>query len=414
MTSDICLEEIRVSSQEDIDNLNCSCGDDSGPYIYITNFTDKLDFPHCLAAELISIYDSPRLKEISFPDLDRLPLPHLLIRDATELKNVSLPHLNSDFQDHPGLSLDFLGIPKLKNITFGNITNLAGVNLTNSVLDEYTFFNITSVDNLIVEGIYDFENLRSVETLQLIGRYYNPRAFLNVTSLQNLTFTNTIDSTPYFVDNANTTLPWFPRLQRANNIHIRGYIDTSPGPNIFPALTAVSGNVTIEAWNDDFNCSKLVDQYQNGLIHNLACNGTNNVTGPNMESSPQNASSELSQGAWAGIGTGIGIFVICTVLGMIWLLLRLRRWREELMGRIRQQEVQQDYRRDSLEMEHEPPNLNILFESDGTGIIREKPDDHLREAGGEVVIAEQPDDHIRELPVPPAELEGAPGMEIRI
>ncbi|KAI1644497.1 uncharacterized protein F4817DRAFT_346707 [Daldinia loculata] len=98
---------------------------------------------------------------------------------------------------------------------------------------------------------------------------------------------------------------------------------------------------------------------------------------------------------------------------MIWLLLRLKRWRKELMEIIRQQEAQQEHRRDSLEMDHEPPNPNVLLESDGTGIIREKPDDHLREAGGRAIIAEHPDDHIRELPVPPAELEGAPDMERR-
>ncbi|KAF3069764.1 hypothetical protein GL218_07910 [Daldinia childiae] len=211
------------------------------------------------------------------------------------------------------------------------------------------------------------------------------------------------------VDNVNTTIPWFPWLQRASNIYIRGYIDTSPGPNIFPVLTAVSGNVTIEAWNDDFNCSKLVDQYQNNIIHYLACNGTNNGTGSNTD----NASPELSQGTWAGIGVGIGVFVIGTVFGLVLLLLRLKRWKKDLIERIRQQEAQQEHRRDSLEMDQEPPNLNLLLESDGTGIIREKPDDHLREAGDTAIIAEHPDDHIRELPVPPAELEGMPDTERR-
>ncbi|KAI2782574.1 hypothetical protein F4815DRAFT_461984 [Daldinia loculata] len=434
------------------------------------------------------------LKEISFPDLEILS--QLAIEDATELENVSIPHLTSNFSQLPPHRLEFFDTPKLTTFTFGNISSLHILNLTSSVLDPYMFSSITSIDYLIVEEAHEFENLRYVETLQLIGDYYYPKAFSNITSLQNLTFTNTTDRATYFgdsllinnslviencyskrdsrytmndlaqissigsylqasnntaielnfrqltdingdisiyentdctldltqlsdvatlslVDNVNTTLPWFPGLRRANNIHIRGYIDTSPGPNIFPALTAVSGNLTIEAWNDDFNCSKLVDQYQNGLIHNLACNGTNNETGRNTESPPGNASTELSQGAWAGIGVGIGVFVIGTVFGMIWLLLRLKRWKKELMEIIRQQEAQQEHRRDSLEMDHEPPNLNLLFESDGTGIIREKPDDHLREAGGRAIIAEHPDDHIRELPVPPAELEGAPDMERR-
>ncbi|OTB12779.1 hypothetical protein K445DRAFT_304793 [Daldinia sp. EC12] len=232
----------------------------------------------------------------------------------------------------------------------------------------------------------------------------------------NLSFEQLSDvSAISMIDNTGTILPRLPKLQSAKSIHMRGRIDTSGGPNIFPALITVPGNVTIEAWNDDFNCSKLVNQFQNGQIHFLSCNGTDNgteslVVGP-IEStriSQDHPPSTLSQGAWAGIGVGIGVFVIGMICGLVGLFLRSKRWNKELIERIRQQETQarQEHLRDSLEMEHEAPNLNLICESDGTGIIREKPDDHLSEAGGIEVVAEHPDDHIHELPVPPAELPG--------
>ncbi|KAI0105897.1 hypothetical protein F4814DRAFT_452277 [Daldinia grandis] len=494
MASNECTDDIYISSQEDINNLNCSCGG-IDTNINILNAVGELSFPNCSSANTIYINYSPSLFELSIPDL--ISLQVLLVRDATQLSNILFPSLMST-----GVSFDLLGAPYLGNITFRNISSFISLSLASELSDPRTFSDVTSVTNLVVGGYNDFGSLRSVEALQIIRpqSYRHVKMFENITSLKNLTFTNApgdkyfgdsllvnntltieecsnqydsfmdefgdlaqIDSigsylqandnsftmlefpqletvngdisfynntncsfnfdklseiaTLSIVDNINSTIPWFPQLQRASNIHIRGNIDTSSGRNIFPVLTVVSGNVTIEPWNDDFNCSKLVDQYQNDLIHNLVCNGTNNLTGAsteNLTTNLDNSSSNLSQGAWAGIGVGIGVFVIGIVLGMVWLLLRLKRWKKEIIERIRQQEVQQDHRQDSLEMDYEPPTQNILLESDGTGVIREKPDDHLREAGGRAIIAEHPDDHRRELPVPPAELEGAPYMQRRI
>ncbi|KAJ8119612.1 hypothetical protein ONZ43_g3476 [Nemania bipapillata] len=110
-------------------------------------------------------------------------------------------------------------------------------------------------------------------------------------------------------DNPNSTLPWLPDLRRAANIHMRGNIDTSHGPNIFPALTTVPGTVTIEAWNSDFNCSQLVQQMQAGIIRNLACNGTGGT-----KSDADAGSSSLSGGAWAGVGVAIGMIILQTVM----------------------------------------------------------------------------------------------------
>ncbi|RWA11471.1 hypothetical protein EKO27_g3625 [Xylaria grammica] len=106
-------------------------------------------------------------------------------------------------------------------------------------------------------------------------------------------------------DNPDSALPWFPDLRRAANIELRGNINTSHGPNIFPALTTVPGTVTIEAWNSDFNCSQLVKQMQAGIIQNLVCNGTDGTQG-DTSGSP----SSPAGGAWTILGVAVGIMVL--------------------------------------------------------------------------------------------------------
>ena len=41
------------------------------------------------------------------------------------------------------------------------------------------------------------------------------------------------------------------------------------GSNIFPSLKRVTGSVVIEAWNADFDCSRLEDLNRNGVINEL-------------------------------------------------------------------------------------------------------------------------------------------------
>ncbi|KAI0509499.1 hypothetical protein F5B22DRAFT_616543 [Xylaria bambusicola] len=135
------------------------------------------------------------------------------------------------------------------------------------------------------------------------------------------------------MDNIETTLPLFSNLERAENIHLRGIINTTAGPNIFPALIYIPGTVTVEAWNDDFNCSKLVSQWHDRVINNLVCNGTDNGNtaglAPNdgMDTSSNNG---LSQGAWAGIGIGIGITVLGLATAIIWVMMHFKRRLNEL------------------------------------------------------------------------------------
>ncbi|KAI0454749.1 hypothetical protein F5B21DRAFT_474006 [Xylaria acuta] len=136
------------------------------------------------------------------------------------------------------------------------------------------------------------------------------------------------------IDNVDSTIPQLFNLARAESIHLRGNIDTSSGPNILPSLTFVSGTVSIEAWNADFNCSRLISQQQQGLINNLSCNGTSSSSSsspspssspstppPSSPSSPQG----LSTGARAGIGVGVSLVVISLVGGAMWLFLYFRR-----------------------------------------------------------------------------------------
>ncbi|KAF2964053.1 hypothetical protein GQX73_g9521 [Xylaria multiplex] len=180
------------------------------------------------------------------------------------------------------------------------------------------------------------------------------------------------------IDNINTTIPWFPALTIANDIHIRGNIDTSIGPNIFPALQSVTGTVVIEAWNDDFDCSKLVQYRDNHMIHHLSCNGTNNGTtgvANNAIDTIHESNPVLSPGGWAGVGVGIGGFVVGLLVSLIWLYVHLKRQIRNLA----QPRPQTLNGKETTEGHVEPPQVFQIQEADGAGIIREKPDDPLIE-----------------------------------
>ncbi|KAI1355964.1 hypothetical protein F5Y01DRAFT_301548 [Xylaria sp. FL0043] len=206
-------------------------------------------------------------------------------------------------------------------------------------------------------------------------------------------FSQVADATSItMLDNVNTSLPLFPRLQAVENIHLRGNIDTSGGPNIFPSLILARGNVTIEPWNSDFNCSKLISQWNDGVIHTLSCNGTGNGTvtatptltpTPSTTSTPgASGSTSLSAGALAGIGVGAGVFVLLVIVAVIWIVLHYKHRLKTL-----------ERRQPPLESSPNDRKLSRIYradvagthEADGAGIIREKPDDHV--IGEEVILA---------------------------
>ncbi|KAI0205843.1 hypothetical protein F4808DRAFT_455345 [Astrocystis sublimbata] len=222
-------------------------------------------------------------------------------------------------------------------------------------------------------------------------------AFAQLSSVGNL----------FMLDNVDTVLPRFPLLERVGNVHLRGYIDTSGGPNIFPALTLASGSVVVEPWNPDFDCSKLVSQQKDDLIHTLTCNGTNNGTDvPSPSTIPSTSAdshkpTQLSTGQSAGIGVSIGVafFAFST-----WICLRIR---SRVMALEKAQKLAA-IRSVKMPMEDVRSNVSGLHEADHMGTTetpREKPDDHLPIWR---VKAELPDNQVIELPVGEAELPVSP------
>ncbi|KAK6956377.1 hypothetical protein Daesc_001654 [Daldinia eschscholtzii] len=429
-----CPKEISISSQEEIDNTDFACVLN----ITLENATGNLTFSTLEYVDNFKVRDSPLLESLSIPNLKKLD-EWLDIKNATSLTNISIPHVNEVVVWQLGIDvplritrISIIDAPSIEHIVLGNSTTFLGLIIGEPVSTLNEIQMTTAVGELVVDrgcpGLYELEYVRDFQATgwkDCYSTYPNIYTLPKLKSVHNLTL---IDSDLQYFDDSvqiNGSLaivetngwrrPYDGGLDDEDQLEALLIIYSSGGPNILPALITVPGNVTIEAWNDDFNCSKLVDQFENGLIHFLSCNGTDNGTKSVLivptEStgiSQDNTPSTLSQGAWAGIGVGIGVFAIGMICGIVGLFLRFKRWKKELIERIRQQEAQarQEHLRDSLEMEHEPPNLNLLHESDGTGIMREKPDDHIQEAGGTEVVAEHPDDHIRELPVPPAELPG--------
>ncbi|KAJ8127827.1 hypothetical protein O1611_g5809 [Lasiodiplodia mahajangana] len=252
------------------------------------------------------------------------------------------------------------------------------INITKFFSNGPYFSRIASVGkDLIVRSVSNaymyFDGLTDVgESITLAN---NKNCLFNFDKLTSVT-------SLMILDNENTTLPLFPQLQRAENIYMRGIIDTSAGPNIFPALTFVNGNVTVEAWNADFNCSKLVSQWKDGVIRNLSCNGTGNGTDnstplPSVLSTPSTSpSSQLSPGALTGIGVGAGVFVLGVLVPQMYTTVS-----QEPLG------------------DAAYSGVSVKPELHGMGVI-EKPDDHI--------IGEKPDDHIVELPIGDVELPASP------
>ncbi|KAI3321467.1 hypothetical protein HD806DRAFT_502655 [Xylariaceae sp. AK1471] len=221
--------------------------------------------------------------------------------------------------------------------------------------------NITSNSDLYI----NFYGLTDVgQTLSLFNNTNCTFDFGGVVNVANL----------ILLDNAKTVLPSFPQLQRVDNLHLRGYLNTSVGPNIFPSLSLASGAVVVEAWNSDFNCSKLVSQLNAGVINSLTCNGTDNGTDTSAPRPSQNA--ELSAGAKAGIGVGSGVFVLGVVVVIVWLVLhyrnRLRRLEKAHSQMLPAASKEESYRKGQID-------VGGLHEMDGADLVREKPDDPLTE-----------------------------------
>ncbi|KAI8630386.1 hypothetical protein F5Y19DRAFT_474782 [Xylariaceae sp. FL1651] len=490
---DLCRSPITITNQADIDHgvLSSSCVD-SAQVINIRNATDTLNFSRVTSVWNITVYDSPQLQALEFPNLTSLY--SLEITRAISLTNISLPIIyagatlelypDGGYSGHGSQgtvpSLNITGAPALENLRLGNTPFLGNLVLLDSGQSNLYLDNTTLALSILTDRCLELSGLTRLFVLQIHGAAGCIYELQRLTSVTNFTLTNAVDidtvddrddpSIPaslqvndtmnlesslasgegdlapitdlgtadtgneiglrriktivrdlninsntnvhiaydgltsvgaslsargntnctfnfdqlsmvgnlVFIDNFNTTLPLFPLLERANNIHLRGFIDTSVGPNIFPYLKSIPGNVTVEAWNGDFDCSKLVAQWNDHTIHNLQCNGTNNGTSNEFsnrtDTSTPAPSHGLSQGKWAGIGVAIGIVVIGIILALIWLVLHFRR-------RLRELERIPPQKPNDNETSNEPnqPQTNQTQEMDGASIRREKPDDPLVE-----------------------------------
>ncbi|KAI0397654.1 hypothetical protein F5Y17DRAFT_319365 [Xylariaceae sp. FL0594] len=266
------------------------------------------------------------------------------------------------------------------NINFDGLTDVgANFAVFNNTNCEFKFGHISSVSNLMV-----FNNTNCTFD------------FGQVESATNLSF----------YENVETVLPLFPRLENVGNVRLQGQLDTSNGPNIFPALRLASGNVVIEASNSDFNCSKLVSQWRDNVIHTLMCNGTDNgtETASSIQNGPATSSPRLRTPALAGIGVAAGLVGLALVGAVIWLCLRLVR-------RPRTLEAAQRQAGAPLRPNETGPDDSPVYEpttgmheADPTAItegLREKPDDHLPKPAAPQF--ELPDSQVLEMSVEEAE-----------
>ncbi|KAI0873295.1 hypothetical protein GGS24DRAFT_501997 [Hypoxylon argillaceum] len=381
------------------------------PNIEVLDLGNLTNFGH------LEIIDS--LSALATARFEITGVTSLKTNSATQFPNLTvLQDLVIIASDYPGLlSLDIVDqVASVNNLRLASESSpVEGDPLT--VLGAVQLSAVN--ESLSVQNLYLFQkSILSFAQMTTVGQNVsitsNTNAIIQLDKLQmiggSLTIANNTSCTfalnqlssmenLSIIDN-ESILPFLSALERPENIHLRGYLPTDPGPNIFLSLRSVSGSVIIEAWNDDFNCSKLVSQWQDSVIHFLQCNGTDNST---TDSSPvsmpgsgslSEASGNLSEGAWAGIGVGIGVIVLGGVVALVWLFLHYRGQRSEVADTTPEKLPEQP--------EVKAPDLAGLNEMEAQRIVREAPDGTIYEM--EVRPTEISDDHRREMYVLPEEM----------
>ncbi|KAI1358292.1 hypothetical protein F5Y08DRAFT_333250 [Xylaria arbuscula] len=251
----------------------------------------------------------------------------------------------------------------LRNSIAGSDPSIGGVEIPlrriGSIVQD---LNITSNGNVQVA----YDGLTDVGGSLYIENNWNCSFnFDKLSTVGNILFTN----------NSHTGLPLFPNLTTVGDIYIGGAISTPNGANIFPALTLVSGNVTIEATNNDFNCSKLVSQFTEGSTRNVKCNGKNYNISKSLPEPSHGSNQGLSREAWAGIGVGTAVAVIGILGVFIGIIIHYRRRLTRLEKGVA---VQTSSGKRSINGPRQQQPFTMQ-EVDGRGIFREKPDDPLVE-----------------------------------
>jgi hypothetical protein len=151
----------------------------------------------------------------------------------------------------------------------------------------------------------------------------------------------------------------------------------------------VSGTVTIEAWNANFNCSRLVSQRQEGTINNLSCNGTDNATQAIISAGPTPSplsDDSLTQGAKAGIGVGVAVVALGSIIVIVWLILRFKIQRKGLSRRgstpppAEEEPGSRGTVQDKLGGQvHEAEGLMPVHQAEGRMIVQENPGNEIYE-----------------------------------
>ncbi|KAI0509366.1 hypothetical protein F5B22DRAFT_326932 [Xylaria bambusicola] len=169
-----------------------------------------------------------------------------------------------------------------------------------------SLWDVQSVDGNF--AVQDWSNgTLDLSTLTTVGKQLSVRdsintkfVFSDLSSVGNLVMEN----------NGESLLPGdFRNLEFADSIQLKGKIDTSSFGNIFPSLKLVKQSITIEASNNDFNCSHLVFQQSQGLIGQVDCNGLDGDDS-NMDPPSSATMSGISRGVWVGIGISIATAVL--------------------------------------------------------------------------------------------------------
>ncbi|KAI0481805.1 hypothetical protein F4859DRAFT_529557 [Xylaria cf. heliscus] len=321
----------------------------------------------------INITESPSLTELVVQDATGL---HGLVLRGVPYLSWSNHHTASVVILESNTCLDLPALESVRNL------HLTGTDIvTCDVL-----VKLTSVLNLTLTGSDTLEAgpvasvggnafITSNANVHIdIDNLHSVKGNLSINNNQNCTFTldHLVEvGSLLVIDNPNTRLPSFPSLLRAKNIHLREYIGDS---NIFPALVRVSDTVTIEPWNDDFDCTKLISQQQEGSINNLSCNGNDDG---NLGTVGVPIGNGLTQGAEVSIGIGVTVSILAATIAIVWLLLRFNIQRKRLS-----QESAMPLLFESRDI------TDTVQESGGQGTIQEIPGDPAHEAEGQMPMHE--------------------------
>ncbi|KAK8109668.1 hypothetical protein PG999_007805 [Apiospora kogelbergensis] len=248
---------------------------------------------------------------------------------------------------------------------FESLQNVYGLRLGNASVDIVPVY-VAGLDakkhpNLVVESsmvIGPWDNDPRQQELLTVNIYHHPMIFpalyrvggdLNITKnsgIPEMSFSSlTGVKRLHILNNPNSTVPGdFSALEDADFIHINGKMNTyvegthamrlpanarnsTINPALFPRLNRAA-EVKIEAWNPDFDCSRLVHMNNAGIIGYLSCNGTNGTTGDDR-SGGSNSSTPLEAGlsrrASLGIGVGVGVLALGVIGVLAWLIKSYRR-----------------------------------------------------------------------------------------